>query len=167
MRQSKEGRARGRRSFVLLVLLKILIFFLIKRFNKEASLTWAASFILVPLYEFIINDAQEGLSHSVGNDGSGSSSSSKRPLPIDLNSSRTAVDAAIFEELDRVESLDNKFDAGEISPDELSELKQRLTRLGKLLDDEKARMFETKCQNSIPSEIPGGTKATSGISKDT
>ncbi|KAF2548936.1 hypothetical protein F2Q70_00019961 [Brassica cretica] len=51
----------------------------------KLSLTWAAAFIVVPLYSFFMS-SMDGCSHSVGGDGS-SASSSKRPR-LDLPASK-------------------------------------------------------------------------------
>ena len=67
----------------MLALLNILLL-LMKRPLMELSLTWAAAFIVVPLYDFFMSFMDmDGCSHSVGGDGSGASSS-KRPR-LDLN----------------------------------------------------------------------------------
>ena len=98
---------------------------------------------LCPELEEIISSFLEAFSHSVGNDGT-SSSSSRKPS-LDLNSSTAAENSYFLEELTRVEELSRKIDCGEsLSKEELEELICRLDRLEKNVMEGQRQLFQEK-----------------------
>ena len=106
---------------------------------------------LCPELEEIISSFLETFYHSVGNDGT-SSSSSRKPS-LDLNSSTAAENSYFLEELTRVEELSRKIDCGEsLSKEELEELICRLDRLEKNVIEGQRQLFQ-ESWNRYPEKI--------------